>query len=366
MPKRNHELESRKEPDERPLEQPFPLPSTGAEKKDRRQTMNRARTGNPKAGAGKNPAASFRSAAQKLLAKADKVQRLAKYWSYNLFPSGGGKDVFSGGTPDAGIYAESLPRNLSLHPAQIKTFRREGWIGPFPFLSARGIKAAEKTYYQVHRNFRNMDKPGLEQPDSFREKPWSKSMQAYVREYYDLARHPAIVEKVASLLGPNLMAWGAALNFYRPGERHRWHVDVEHRHWKGVTVFLGLSNITKKSTLKVISRSQGMKKMPQELGVDDDASALAACRKLDKNAQLTAVPLKEGEFFIFDGPLWHGSKNETFRTRGAMILQYSRPDQKVKIPVKLTPPLQWHPAAPSCVMVKGVDRWGVNRMAERP
>ncbi len=313
-----------------------------------------------------HPYAAFRPALQKSLAAFDKGLRRTRNGFYQLFPPKGRDDLFSAGS-QSGVYSPGAGQGASgLSPGELKTFQRDGWIGPFPLLSAKGIKAAEKTYYRIYRKFRIKKEGDFLDPDFFKAKPWLKSMQAHVPEYYDIARHPAIVERVASLLGPDLIAWSLVLNLYRPGEFHRWHVDVEHRRWKGVTVFLGLRNITPKSTLKVISRSHRMDKIPQELGIKDDESALAACRKADQDAALTAVPLGEGDFFIFDGPLWHGSKNETFRTRGAMIIQYCRPDQKIEIPMTLDPPVLWHPVSPSCVLVKGVDHWGVNRMAERP
>lgn len=29
-------------------------------------------------------------------------------------------------------------------------------------------------------------------------------------------------------------------------------------------------------------------------------------------------------------------------------------------------PVRWHPAPPPCVLVSGLDRWGVNHCVERP
>ena len=318
-----------------------------------------------------NPGFTLRTKAQNLLANLDRIQRRTGFWfrSLGLFrEKNPDRNLFSvspaGSNP---LYAGEISRgSAGLTGGELAKFRTEGWAGPFPFLTQRGSDQAEKIYRRIYRKFKSPERGDLQKPGAFSERPWSKSMHAYVPEFYDLAAHPAVTDKVADILGPDLMVWSLTLNLYRPGERHRWHVDIEHKKWKGVTVFLGLRNITERSTLKVISRSHRMGSMPQELGIDEDGSALAACRSVEKEALLTAIPLREGEFFIFDGLLWHGSRNETFRTRGAMIIQYSRPDQPIALPMNTTPPVQWHPTPPPCVLVKGEDRWGVNRLVPRP
>jgi hypothetical protein len=312
----------------------------------------------------------FQSPLQSLFAKTDKVVRWIKRRGYSMGfgrKARGSQDSFSVGSPaETEIYAEdarSLPSGLSA--GEIKKFQDDGWVGPFPFLSSKGAEAAERIYDEVVRGFAKPGSADPRHPDFFDKRPWLKSLHALIPEFYDIARHPLIVDRVSSLLGPDLMAWGLSMNLFRPRESHRWHVDVEHRRWRGVTVFVGLKNIAPETTLKVISGSHRVKETPQELKVQDDESAIAACRRHEKSCELIPVPLSVGSFFIFDGPLWHGSQNTGYRTRSAMIIQYSRPNQRIQIPVNWDEPIQWHPTPPPCVLVKGKDRWGVNRLVGR-
>src|SRR6201999_106301 len=163
-------------------------------------------------------------------------------------------------------------------------------------------------------------------PQALERKPWFKSMHAMVPEYFDLAGHPAIVGRVASLLGPDLIAWGLTLTRSTPGGVHRWHVDIEHMHWPGVSVYIGLENNDMHSTLKVLDGSHLMGARPQAFGVKDDASAKAVVEDKTPEAKVVRVPVRPGEFFLFHGQLWHASHNTGSNVRIAMIIHYSRPD----------------------------------------
>jgi hypothetical protein len=78
-------------------------------------------------------------------------------------------------------------------------------------------------------------------------------MHAYLPRFCGISSHPAIVSRIVSVLGRDVIAWGVGISTVRPGQRHRRHVDVEPQRWLGVTIFLGLKNISQKSSMKVIS-----------------------------------------------------------------------------------------------------------------
>jgi ectoine hydroxylase-related dioxygenase (phytanoyl-CoA dioxygenase family) len=185
-------------------------------------------------------------------------------------------------------------------------------------------------------------------------------------EYYDVACHHAIVSRVASILGPDVLAWGLTLTRSIPSGVHRWHVDIEHLRWPGVSVYIGLVNNDQDSTLKVLSGSHRMPERPQAYGVEDDGGALAAVQPAEPEAEIVRMPTGPGQFFLFDGRLWHGSHNTGPNIRLAMIIHYSRPDVRVQIPLNFSDPIHWHESRPPCVLVCGEDRYGINRLVGRP
>jgi hypothetical protein len=254
-----------------------------------------------------------------------------------------------------------------LDAGELKSFERDGWVGTYPLFDTAAVTRLS--------GLRNPTLPhvtppnGLAQamhPEAFERRPWFKSMHALVPEYYDAACHPAIVRRVASVLGPDVIAWGLTLTQSVPGGTHRWHVDIEHMRWPGVSIYIGLVNNDLDSTLMVLSGSQRMPERPQAFGVGDDASALAAVRPTVPGAEIVRTPIGPGEFFLFDGRLWHASHNTGPNTRIAMIIHYSRPDVRVQIPLNFDEPVRWHESRPPCVLVCGEDRHGINRLVGRP
>ncbi len=251
---------------------------------------------------------------------------------------------------------------------EVEHFRRTGWVGRYPLLTAEDVSRVHRVRDQVVDGFTLPEQLArATQPDAFERRPWFKSMHAHVPLFHDIASHPAIVGRVASLLGPDVMVWGQVTIRSWPGKQHRWHVDVENLRWPGVNAYIGLTNMDGHSALKVVEGTHRIGRPPQAFGVDkDDAVALAEARKQVPDSRIAAVPITPGEFFLFDGLLWHGSHNTGGLERLAMIVHYARPDADVRVPLNFDEPIQWHPTRPPCALVSGEDRHGVNRLVGRP
>lgn len=270
-----------------------------------------------------------------------------------------------GGAP---LFSAAAAAPAGLSADELSRYQRDGWLGVYPLLTPEGVTYTCQLRERVIKGFtpadwlaRSHDAKDLEL------RPWFKSMHAYVPTFYDITCHPAIVNRMVSILGPDVIAWGATLLRAPVGRTHRWHVDVEHRYWDGVSVFLGLENIEPRSALKVISGSHRMPEPPQAYGIhDEDAKALEAVRAKAPESEIVTVPVKPGEFFIFAGRMWHGSHNSATLPRTAMIIHYSRPDARIRVPTNWDDPIKWHPARPPCVLVAGEDRARVNWLVERP
>jgi hypothetical protein len=254
-----------------------------------------------------------------------------------------------------------------LRADELEQYRNRGWIGSYPLLTEAGVQriCALRKPTLAHITLPN-DMARATQPEAFEQRPWFKSMHALVPEYYDAACHPAIARRVASVLGPDVLAWGLTLTRSLPGGLHRWHVDIEHLRWPGVSVYIGLVNNDPDSTLKVLTGSHRMPEGPKAYGVDDDAGVLAAVQPTALEVEIVRTPIGPGEFFLFDGRLWHGSHNTGPNIRLAMIIHYSRPDVRVQIPLNFDDPIHWHESWPPCVLVCGEDRHGINRLVGRP
>jgi hypothetical protein len=250
-----------------------------------------------------------------------------------------------------------------LTEAEREHFEKYGWVGPFPLLTKAEVTMLAEVYEtSAGRFIVGKDLPSLAS-DAPLPKPWYKSLHVYVPEFRRLVQHPDLVERVASILGPNIIAWGVSVTTRRPDQVHRWHVDVEHSRWRGISAFIGLTGTSPESTLKVISGSHRFDVMPQDLGALDDSSVLSAAQKISSDSALVSVGVEEGQFFLFDGPIWHGSANISDVTRLAVIAQFAAPTERVAIPLTCDAPIRWHSSIPPCVLVKGKDSAGLNALA---
>jgi hypothetical protein len=265
------------------------------------------------------------------------------------------------------LYNNPPPKRQNMMDNEQTEFHERGWIGPIPLVSQRSAQALLQIGRRSLGRFMPPRAMSIDLPDNaFEERPWFKSMHAYIPEYMNLAAHPSILTRVMTLLGPDVLVWGVTLVRKKPGDIHRWHVDVEHRRWRGVTAFVALDG-TKPgySGLKFIDGSHRISEAPQNHHVGNDNEALALASKYDSRAQLSEPPVTDGQVLLFDGMMWHGSENRTDQTRTAMTIQYSAPDERIAIPLNWDEPIIWHSYAPPCIVVAGQDSLRKNRIVSR-
>jgi hypothetical protein len=252
--------------------------------------------------------------------------------------------------------------------ADMCCFREEGWMGPFKLLSAEGVRRVMDEYRACRIPFHH-SMPGAAGTSQFDEQKclWMKSMHIYLPLFARIVSHPAVVEKAAAVLAQPLIAWGTTIVQRGPGEVHRWHGDVEHYDWEGVSVFLGLAGISAGSSLKVVTGSHRFGNLPQAYGHLSDEQIQEKAGRVYPAATLKTIEVSEGEFFLFAGKLWHGSSNRSRETRSAMLAQYASSSARIRIPLNYDEPVRWDTYRPPCLLVKGQpddrgDEPGANRV----
>jgi ectoine hydroxylase-related dioxygenase (phytanoyl-CoA dioxygenase family) len=245
---------------------------------------------------------------------------------------------------------------------EVDFFKSNGWVGKFSLLTKSGVEMATSIHGQALTEFTAWDKINTATNEELAVRPWFKSMHTTIPEYKALATHPFIVDKIAAILGEDIIVWGVSTTHRKPNQKHRWHVDIEHKYWKGVSVFVGLKGTSKLSSLSLITTSHKLDIMPQQLNINDDATALEFCKNINPHAELVTVDINEGDFFIFDGLTWHGSDNKGDCDRVGLIIQYSTPAYEIKIPCNYDEPIVWHSAKPQAILAKGADNYKLNTL----
>jgi quercetin dioxygenase-like cupin family protein len=149
---------------------------------------------------------------------------------------------------------------------------------------------------------------------------------------------------------------------------------------KTVSVWISIEHTSADSAMMVIPGSHALgvsiqemrQRLRKEREKTDGEEVVAWAKQLGgAEAELVAMEMSPGEALFFDGRLWHGSRNQSTRTRHALLLQYATPDTPIRIPD--FDHLDWpfrqleHPR-PACIMIHGSDKMGgdVNRMVSPP
>lgn len=271
----------------------------------------------------------------------------------------------------------------SLTPSQSAFFSARGYLPPMGLFSPEDAEALSENLVRRIRALPAptapliaLQKPVAQQPASPfgpQGSPihWAKTIHLRLPEIAAIGTAPELVSLAKSILGGDVLLWGAELITKAPGKPHRWHVDVEHMEWDGITFWIALSNAGPQSTIKFIAGSHRLNVVPQQLGaaVDlyDDAAVLATLQYHAPAAgivtgSIVSADMSPGDFTIFAGRAWHSTINETARTRHALILQYCRPSARIRVPRNYDIPTEWHFNQPWVLQVAGTDRFGFNHL----
>jgi len=276
------------------------------------------------------------------------------------------------------VEAES---NFALSSEDLQKFQELGIVGPFRLLEAHEAESvltklsiAKANLFFLNRILsRSFFLTNFFIYTRWGKATWPKGMHLVSPVAYALAKNPAILDKIESILGPNLLQWGSMLITQKPGRLHDWHVDLDCLECDGITVWLALKNLNEMTAMKVITRSHCLTVHPQQLrgsyGLDtsDDNAVVKSARELDPTCELKTLDVKPGEFYIFFGRLWHSIGNRSQDPRSAITFQYSPTRAKVKMPASgYEFPVQWDSRPVPCYLVRGIDEYGRNLIVDPP
>ncbi len=259
---------------------------------------------------------------------------------------------------------------------QAKSFRVLGFAGPFRLVDTpvansltKVLSRAKSRMFFWHRVLSRVPlmKKRFPFPVSrWGTAKWIKGIHAVNGEVYRLGADRRVVDHVSQILGPDVLLCGSVMINQRPGAFHYWHSDVEHRDWNGLTVWVALANVSMKSTLRIITRSQRIP-LPPPADLKDEL-VLAEAQRHDPACRELVLPAEPGQFYLHAGHLWHSTRNESSKTRYAIIFQYCRTDVEVRWPLRYS---DWRedikvPYKVPCCLVSGEDRHQKNLLVKPP
>lgn len=250
------------------------------------------------------------------------------------------------------------PRAVRLEPSVERTgtapaldgFASSGYLKPFPLVDAAHCRALAARVPTV--------------PVGPLPRGWDKALATSDAMVHDIGADPRVLALLRPILGEDIVLWGASVIARKPGQVHSWHSDVESMRPEGgfVSVWIGLENTGRDSSLNVVSGSHRVGNSLQELlyrsGLTradaDDSRVLSWAQSVVPEAEIVVPDMADGDAIVFDGRLWHGSRNRrTAGTRKALLLQYCAADIAVHAPIRFDWPVAFDTARPPVVAVSG-------------
>jgi polysaccharide pyruvyl transferase WcaK-like protein len=247
------------------------------------------------------------------------------------------------------------PNQFKLSSSEMDTFRKQGFLGPFTAFQPEEMERVRKIICD-----RVLPTPTPHCPFGLRVRHLDSST------VYELCSSPAIVGRMQSLFGPDLILWNSNL-FNKPpaepgrSEEYPWHQD--HYNWQmepvlNISAWLAITPATPDNgCVEVIPGSHrlvipSIRDTDPRLslrfgGVASDPAYVDATKKV-------AMTLEPGQFFLFNERLLHHSNpNRTETHRLGLAIRATIPIVKVSEPFP-------------CLLLTGQDRMGFNNYVDRP
>lgn len=247
--------------------------------------------------------------------------------------------------------------SISLTPAEAAQYRDQGYCGPFKLCSPEQMSEIKVA---IRDNVLSQSGPmGIPRLDRHADR----------RIVYDLCANPNIIERVASLLGPDLVLWFSEFFDKPPGEtteipfhKGTYFFPIEPQinlnawiAFDKVTVENGCMQILPGSHKSIYPSLPPFKKIE---GYQEEFDIVTDPKYVDSN-DLVNIELEAGEFFLFSENVIHCSlPNRSSQNRLGLVARMTIPIVKVYHDFRY----EGH----GILIVKGQDYMNINNVINPP
>ena len=240
-----------------------------------------------------------------------------------------------------------------LTQAEIELFAEQGYLTGLPLCSADEMAAVRPLLDSALGDGVNRDAATLHR-------------HLDLRAAYELASHPAIVERVASLLGPDILLWHSRFFDKPPGEPPiPWHQDAPF--WRldpmeCVSAWIAIDATGPHNGCMEVIPGSHRNPLPHTLSKGTGRFGIRTKIGQADESRAVAISLEPGQFLLFDRWLLHRSEmNRSSRPRVGLSVRYTTP--QVRVDCSRFPDRD---PAYGVHLVRGEDRFGYNPIAPVP
>ncbi len=242
---------------------------------------------------------------------------------------------------------------FSLTESEVHQFHQDGFVGPFRAVDADEMESVrEQIEQQVFENDNGPCQGKREQ---------SRHMDCPIVQ--EIVRRDEIVDRMASLYGPDLVLWATYFfNKYPGGKEIPWHQDLNY--WPlepiiNISAWIAIDPAKIENACVRLIPGSHKSVVPHIAAPEEMEFGEMADPKYFDADQAVPMELEPGEFFIFNEKTLHWSpKNDSDLRRRGMTMRVTIPIVKIE-----------HDEAPlhpghMAMMLRGKDYMGFNRLME--
>lgn len=225
-----------------------------------------------------------------------------------------------------------------LGPDQIEAYWRDGYLSPIPVFNAEEVAAARASLEEIERDWLDA---GLPLPLNTYKRVNAQVVMPFVA---DIARHPAILDVVEGILGPDILVYAAEFFVKEPKTTAIVTMHQDLTYWGlgaidgMVTAWLALSPATRASgCMDFVKGSHKNPILPHEDTFDaNNLLSRGQEVKVDiAEADKTPIVLEPGQMSLHHGLTIHGSgPNTSDERRIGCVVRYIRPDMEQRVGAK--------------------------------
>jgi ectoine hydroxylase-related dioxygenase (phytanoyl-CoA dioxygenase family) len=243
---------------------------------------------------------------------------------------------------------------FALSPDEAARFHAQGYLGPYALCTPDEMDGLRR---RIEAEVLPTDGPN----------PRNRLQCRHLdrRVVHDIVTHPAILDRMASLLGDDLVLWATYFFNKEPGGAEiPWHQDFNY--WPiepvvNLSAWIAIDPVTTENSCVRILPGSHKKIVPHVPSRDGMAFGEEADPAHVDDSRAVDMELAPGEFFLFNERLLHQSnRNRSDRRRLGLTARVTVPF--VRVEHDRSPLFPGH-----CnVVVGGEDRMGFNRLAQPP
>lgn len=233
--------------------------------------------------------------------------------------------------------------SMQLSRKEIEEFQRDGFVGPIRAFQADEVEQLANEVSGIlsgsePTHHRHLDHPSV----------------------YRLCTPIEIIERISSLIGPDIMLWASNFFVKEPGSPGTpWHQDQNNgispvvEPPLNISVWLAIDDVlSKNSCIKFLAGSH-LQPVNHERPAEGQYFGLADTSGFDLS-KATEMELRRGEFVIFTDRVLHGAEpNRSNLRRAGIAMRFTTPFVKILRDIKGQ-------------IVAGEDRFGFNQILQAP